>query len=162
MEEYFCGDLQGRIIAVWGLAFKPGTDDIREAPALPLIDRLLKGGAMVRVHDPAAIANVRRAYGEALHYAATPEEALCNAAALVIVTDWEHYRAIAPVDIRASMANPAVFDGRQLFDPEEMQRAGVDYRALGCNHRQTPAPHYRDDIPARACEASRGVTVAIA
>ncbi len=99
---------------------------------------------MVRVHDPAAIANVRRAYGEALHYAATPEEALCNAAALVIVTDWEHYRAIAPVDIRASMANPAVFDGRQLFDPEEMQRGGRLSR-LGL---QSPA-NARSSLPRR-------------
>jgi UDPglucose 6-dehydrogenase len=137
IEEYFEADLRHKTIAVWGLAFKPGTDDIREAPALMLIDRLLKLDANVRVHDPVAIDNVRRIYGDALVYAATPEETIINAAALAIVTDWDIYRSIKPEEIVALMASPVVFDGRYILDQHEMSRAGVDYRAMGCG------PHKR-------------------
>jgi UDPglucose 6-dehydrogenase len=138
LEEYYEGDLRHKTIAVWGLAFKPGTDDIREAPALILIDRLLKLDANVRVHDPVAMDNVRRIYGDALVYAATPEEAIVNAAALAVVTDWDIYRAVKLECIATLMATPVVFDGRYMFDLHEMSRAGIDCRALGCG-RPKPA-----------------------
>ena len=86
-------------------------------------------------------------HGAALEYAATPQAALLNAAALAIVTDWDLYRAIAPADLRAALAHPAVFDSRHLFDAEEMRQAGIDYRVLGCNHRRTASPLYRAEIP---------------
>ena len=137
LESRFGGDLRGRRIGVWGLAFKPNTDDIREAPALVLIKRLLAMGATVHAHDPQAMNNTKRVFGESLRYADSPAEAIHQAEALAIVTDWDVYRAFRPAEIRELMATPAVFDGRNVFDPAEMSESGIEYypigRPAGCN-----------------------------
>jgi len=131
MEEHFAGRLAEATIAVWGLAFKPGTDDIREAPALALIDRLLHLGASLRVHDPAAVENVRRQYGERLVYCGRQEEALRGADALVIMTEWKHFVHPDFEQMRRLMRRPVIFDGRNLYHPQRMKDAGFTYYSIG-------------------------------
>ena len=131
IAEHFGGNLRGKIIAVWGLAFKPRTDDIREAPALVLIDWLLAQGATVQVHDPEAMENVRRQYGEKLNYSAKPMEAVQRADALVIMTEWGDYQRPEFKEMFARMCSPVIFDGRNLYDPCAMQRLGFTYHSIG-------------------------------
>jgi UDPglucose 6-dehydrogenase len=128
---HFAGDVAGRRIAVWGLAFKPRTDDIRDAPAIDLIERLLAGGARVCVHDPEATANVRAIYGDRLDYAATPLEALDGADCLAIVTEWGDYRRPDFDEMARRMKSRVIFDGRNLYQPREMQGRGFSYHAIG-------------------------------
>jgi UDPglucose 6-dehydrogenase len=128
---WFGGDLSGKRIAIWGLAFKPHTDDIRDAPALDLIERLLAGGAAVRVHDPEAVANVRAIYGDRLEYAATPLDALDAADCLAIVTEWSEYRRPDFDEMTRRMRERLIFDGRNLYSPREMQNRGFAYHAIG-------------------------------
>lgn len=129
--SHFQGKLAGRTVAVWGLAFKPRTDDIREAPALVLIDRLLAEGAIVRVHDPVALDNVRKLYGDKIHYCLTPYETLEGAEALAIVTEWNEFRNPDFDVIRKKLRAPVIFDGRNLFDPEKMRQLGFHYSGIG-------------------------------
>jgi len=131
MEEHFAGRLSEATIAVWGLAFKPGTDDVREAPALALIDRLLHLGASLRVHDPVAIENVRRQYGDRLVYCGRQEEALRGADALVIMTEWKHFVHPDFEQVRRLMRRPVIFDGRNLYHPQRMKDAGFTYYSIG-------------------------------
>jgi UDPglucose 6-dehydrogenase len=131
IEQHFGGQCKGKSVAVWGLAFKPRTDDVREAPALVLIDRLLKLGATVSVHDPEAMSNVRRTYGNRLRYCPQPMEALDGADALAIMTEWAEFRAPDFDEMRQRMATPIVFDGRNLYDPAEMAEAGFTYYSIG-------------------------------
>ena len=131
IAAWFGGDLSGRKIAVWGLAFKPRTDDIRDAPALDLIDRLLAGGATVAVYDPEAMDNVRRAYGDRLDYAAGPMEALDGAECLAIVTEWGDFRRPDFDEMARRMKARTIFDGRNLYAPREMQARGFAYHAIG-------------------------------
>jgi UDPglucose 6-dehydrogenase len=131
LEKHFGGRLSGRAIAVWGLSFKPRTDDIREAPALHLIDRLLAKGAKLTVHDPEALANVRASYGERLAYAEQQYEALEGAEALVIMTEWKEFLNPDFDRMRKLMRSPAVFDGRNLYDPAHMKAAGFTYHSIG-------------------------------
>ncbi|MAD79298.1 MAG: UDP-glucose 6-dehydrogenase [Planctomycetaceae bacterium] len=131
IEEYFGGDLTGKTIAVWGLAFKPRTDDIREAPALVLIDRMLELGAKVQVHDPEAIDNVRAIYGDKIKYASQPMDALEGADALSINTEWSEFRHPEFPEIRRRMTTPNVFDGRNLYDPQQMREEGFTYYSIG-------------------------------
>ncbi len=131
LEQHFQGDLAGARISIWGLAFKPRTDDIREAPALVLIDALLERGALIRVHDPVAMKNVEQEYGDRLTYANTPEDALDRAQALVIVTEWGEFRHPDLEQMRRRMATPVVFDGRNLYEPEQMCDAGFTYYSIG-------------------------------
>jgi UDPglucose 6-dehydrogenase len=131
LAEHFGGNLRGKTIAVWGLAFKPRTDDIREAPALVLIDWLLSQGATVRVHDPEAMENVRRQYGEKLAYCPKPLEALQRADALAIMTEWGDYQRPEFKEMFARMRSPVVFDGRNLYEPWAMQRLGFAYHSIG-------------------------------
>jgi UDPglucose 6-dehydrogenase len=131
IERHFDGNLRGRTIAVWGLAFKPRTDDIREAPALVLIDRLLKLGAKVRVHDPEAMANVRAIYSDRLQYAELPLAALEGAEALAIVTEWGEFRTPDFEAMRRLMKTPVIFDGRNIYDPVVMKSAGFTYYCIG-------------------------------
>jgi len=130
IEDYF-GDLAGKTIAVWGLAFKPRTDDIREAPALVLIDRMLELGAAVQVHDPEAMDNVRAIYGDKLKYAAQPMDALEGADALAICTEWSEFRHPEFPEVKRRMAAPVVFDGRNLYDPKQMREEGFTYFSIG-------------------------------
>jgi UDPglucose 6-dehydrogenase len=131
ISAHFSGNLKGKTIAVWGLAFKPRTDDIREAPALVLIDWLLSQGAVVHVHDPEAMDNVRRQYGERLIYAAKPLDALDGAEALAIMTEWGDYQRPDFKAMASRMRSPVIFDGRNLYEPARMRQLGFTYHSIG-------------------------------
>ena len=131
IKKHFGGKLAGRTVAVWGLSFKPRTDDIREAPALVLIDRLLAGGAKIQVHDPEALENVRRIYGERLSYCEQPYEALEGADALAIMTEWKEFLQPDFAQMRSLMASPVIFDGRNLYNPIYIKAAGFTYHSIG-------------------------------
>ena len=125
------GKVKGTRIALWGLAFKPQTDDMREAPALTLIDELREAGASVVAHDPAAMHETRRRIGDAIEYATGNYEALEGADALVVVTDWNEYRHPDFARIRKALKRPVVVDGRNLYDPERMRALGFTYLSIG-------------------------------
>ncbi|HUE71381.1 MAG TPA: nucleotide sugar dehydrogenase, partial [Pirellulaceae bacterium] len=131
IHEHFGADLAGKTIAVWGLAFKPRTDDIREAPALVLIEHLLAQQVRVAVHDPEAMANVREMYGEKLIYGDNPLDVLEGADALAINTEWNEFRNPDFDEIRRRMRSAVIFDGRNLYDPAAMQRSGITYYSIG-------------------------------
>ena len=125
------GDVKGRRIAVWGLAFKAGTDDMREAPALTLIDALLRDGASICAHDPAALEHARGLLGNRIDYAETNYEALTGADALVVVTDWNEYRHPDFERVKRTLKQPVIVDGRNLYDVEKMRELGVRYHSIG-------------------------------
>jgi UDPglucose 6-dehydrogenase len=131
MSAHFGGNLRGKTITVWGLAFKPRTDDIREAPSLVLIDWLLTTGATVRVHDPEAMENVRAQYGDKLTYSAKAMSALDGADALAIMTEWGDYQRPEFKEIFQRMRSPVIFDGRNLYEPWTMERLGFTYYSIG-------------------------------
>jgi UDPglucose 6-dehydrogenase len=131
IKKHFGGDLKGRTIAVWGLAFKPRTDDIREAPALVLIDWLLEEGAAVRVHDPEAIKNVQAQYGEKVEYFEMRMDALEGADALCIMTEWKDYHSPDFAEMYQLLKSPVIFDGRNLYEPDRMKRRGYKYYSIG-------------------------------
>ena len=131
INHYFDEDLKGKTIAIWGLAFKPKTDDIREAPALVLIDQLLKAGANLQVHDPVAMENVKAEYGDQLSYFTHHRDALEGADALTIVTEWNEFRHADFDFILDKLSNPVIFDGRNLYDPEKMKEKGIQYFGIG-------------------------------
>jgi UDPglucose 6-dehydrogenase len=124
-------DLQGRRIAVWGLAFKPNTDDMREAPSIVTIDGLVDEGARVVAHDPVAMQEARRHFGDKVEYAAANYDALNGAEALIIHTEWLPYRNPDFDRMRAAMAQPLIFDGRNLYDPGEVSKHGFEYHSIG-------------------------------
>jgi UDPglucose 6-dehydrogenase len=123
--------LSGATVAVWGLAFKAETDDVRESPALVLVEQLLSAGARVRVHDPAAIASARRHLGDRVTYAANAYDAVAGAAALAIVTEWLEYRNPDFDRIRQALSHRLIVDGRNLYDPQRMARLGFTYDSIG-------------------------------
>ena len=131
IEQHFQSNLADKTIAVWGLAFKPGTDDIREAPALVLIDRLLSLGAKLRVFDPEAMDNARTVYGRQLTYCEHPYDAIQDADALAILTEWKQFVNPDFEEVQRLMRQPVVFDGRNLYSPEHMQKAGFVYHSIG-------------------------------
>jgi UDPglucose 6-dehydrogenase len=131
VRSHFKNQLKGKCLGVWGLAFKPRTDDIREAPALTLIDELLKDGVQFRVHDPEAIANVKKLYGDKLTYCDRPYSVLEGADALAIVTEWQEFQRPDLEVMRRLMKTPVIFDGRNLFEPKAMKAAGFTYYAIG-------------------------------
>jgi UDPglucose 6-dehydrogenase len=131
IAAHFGGNLKGRKVAVWGLAFKPRTDDVRDAPAIDLIERLLAGGAVVRVFDPEAMANVKAIYGDRLEYAANVMDTLDGADCLAIVTEWGDFRRPDFDDVARRLAAKVIFDGRNLYAPEEMRARGFVYHAIG-------------------------------
>lgn len=131
IADYFGGDLAGRRIAIWGLAFKPRTDDIRDAPSLELIDSLLAARVKLRVFDPEAMGNIQDKYGNALEYASSPLDAVRTADALAIVTEWGDFRRPDFKALKAAMASHVIFDGRNLFDSEEMLFNGFLYYSIG-------------------------------
>ncbi len=128
---HFDGQLSGKTVAVWGLSFKPRTDDIREAPSLVLIDGLLADGVSVRVHDPVAMDHVRERYEDRLLYGAQPLDVLVGADALAINTEWTEFRNPDFTEMRRRMASPVVFDGRNLYEPKTMAAAGFTYYSVG-------------------------------
>ncbi len=131
LSSFFEGQLGGRRIAIWGLAFKPRTDDIRDAPAVDLIERLLAEEATVRVFDPEAMDNIRERYGDQLEYASGPLDAAAAADALVIATEWGDFRQPDFDALRATMKAPVIIDGRNLYDPDELRDRGFVYRCIG-------------------------------
>jgi UDPglucose 6-dehydrogenase len=131
IQQHFSGDLKGKLFAIWGLAFKPKTDDIREAPALVLIDHLLRSEARVAVHDPEAMPNVRSHYGDNLRYCNTPMDVLEGADALAINTEWGEFRNPDFEEVRRRMRSPVIFDGRNLYDSAAMRDHGFTYYSIG-------------------------------
>ncbi|GIV25845.1 MAG: UDP-glucose 6-dehydrogenase [Bacteroidia bacterium] len=132
IQNYYRGSLQGRTFAVWGVAFKPDTDDIREAPALDLIAWLLEAGAHVRAFDPVALPSLQKARPEwPIYYAKNAYEALTGADGLLILTEWGEFRQPNWPKLRALLRTPVVFDGRNLYDLAEAQKAGIDYLSIG-------------------------------
>ena len=131
IKQHFEGKLSGKTIAVWGLAFKPRTDDIREAPALVLIDWLLEQGARVKAHDPEAMENVRVSHGDRIELCEHLTEALDGADALAIMTEWKDYHSPDFAEMYQLMKSPVVFDGRNLYEPDRMRRRGYRYYSVG-------------------------------
>jgi UDPglucose 6-dehydrogenase len=131
IEQHFGGELRGRTLAIWGLSFKPRTDDIREAPALVLIDRLLERGAKLQVHDPEATPHVQARYGDRLAYASLPNMALAGADALVIMTEWKEFVQPDFQEMKRLMRAPVIFDGRNVYQPSQMKKAGFVYHSIG-------------------------------
>ena len=129
--NYFDGNIRGKNIAVWGLAFKPDTDDIREAPALYLINKLVESGAVITAFDPEAMENVRTQIGDKIQYAENEYDALKEADALIICTEWSIFRNPDFSRIKAEMKGNALFDGRNLFDLEDMESKGFCYFSIG-------------------------------
>jgi len=133
IRKHFGGDLKGRTFALWGLAFKPNTDDMREAPAITVVGELLAAGAKVRAFDPVAMAEARRVFGEkpGLALVADAPAALEGADALVIVTEWREFRSPDFDRLKAQLKQPVIFDGRNLYNPELMARFGFQYYGVG-------------------------------
>jgi UDPglucose 6-dehydrogenase len=131
LSQALNGQLSGATIAVWGLSFKPNTDDMRESPSLDLIESVLAAGARVVAHDPAAMEEARRRLDSRISYASTNYEALSGADALVIVTDWNEYRHPDFLRIKETLKRPIVIDGRNLYSPEKLAKLGFTYRSFG-------------------------------
>ena len=133
MKAYFQGDLKGKTIALWGLSFKPNTDDMREAPARVLMQALWEAGAKVQAYDPAAMEEAQHIYGARadLMLCGTKEAAMAGADALVIMTEWRQFKAPDFDAIKAALKTPVIFDGRNLFEPSRMKERGIDYLGFG-------------------------------
>jgi UDPglucose 6-dehydrogenase len=131
IEAYYGNELAGKTIVLWGLAFKPNTDDIREAPALYTIDRLLAAGATVRAYDPEAMSNVEALYGNKVTFCADQYEALEGGDALAIVTEWSAFRTPDFDRMKAALNQSVIFDGRNLYDLRRMVEAGFYYDSIG-------------------------------
>lgn len=131
IKAYFGGDISGKHFAIWGLAFKPNTDDIREAPALYIIDALLNAGATISAFDPEAMANVKVIKGDTIQYAKNQYEALEGADALIIATEWSEFRTPEFEKMNVILKNKIIFDGRNLFDLVQMQQLGYHYVSIG-------------------------------
>lgn len=133
IKRYFGGDVAGKKFALWGLAFKPDTDDIREAPAILIIEALTAAGAQIVAYDPEATANMQRRFADndQLRFANDEFEALDGADALIIATEWKQFAGVSFDQIKARLAQPVVFDGRNLFELESAKQAGVYYESVG-------------------------------
>jgi UDPglucose 6-dehydrogenase len=133
IQDHFNGDLKGKTIALWGLAFKPNTDDMREAPSRVLMEAIWAAGGKVQAHDPVAMDECRRIYGERpdLVYAETPEDALTDADALAVVTEWNLYRSPDFETVKQKLKQPVIFDGRNIYDPKRLREMGFHYYGIG-------------------------------
>jgi UDPglucose 6-dehydrogenase len=131
IESYFKGNLTGKHFAIWGLAFKPNTDDIREAPAFYMIDALLKRGATVSAFDPEAMSNSKQVLGDKIQFAENQYKALENADALIIATEWNEFRTPDFEKVTTLLKNKLIFDGRNLFDLQQMNDLGYHYESVG-------------------------------
>jgi UDPglucose 6-dehydrogenase len=131
LERHFEGKLQGTVVGVWGLAFKAETDDVRESPALVLVEALLGAGATVRVHDPAARETARQHLGDRVTYAGHAVDVLAGADALAIVTEWLEYRNPDFPKMRQMMRRPLIVDGRNLYEPDRLAKLGFTYDSIG-------------------------------
>jgi UDPglucose 6-dehydrogenase len=131
LKKHFGGKLKGKTIAIWGIAFKPQTDDIREAPSLVIISSLLKEGAQVRVHDPVAMSNAKKILGRKVQFNNSAYVALKDADALLVVTEWNEFRRPDLIYMKSLMKQPVLFDGRNIYDPKDVQDAGFTYYGMG-------------------------------
>jgi UDPglucose 6-dehydrogenase len=131
VKQHFGERLRGKTLGIWGLAFKARTDDIRESPALTLIDAMLAAGVKLRVHDPEAMANVRQIYGDRLVYCDRRYDAIDSADGLVVVTEWQEFRTPDFHHLKELMKEPVVFDGRNIYDPAVLKQHGFTYYAIG-------------------------------
>ncbi len=134
IKDYFKNNLKGKTIAVWGLSFKPHTDDIREAPALENIAELLSAGAIVKAHDPEAMKNVKKILGDKIEYFEDPYDSVQGADAILIATEWPEFRTPAFEKVISLLKNKVIFDGRNLYDLGQMKELGFTYFSIG---RQT-------------------------
>ncbi len=154
IRNYFGSDLSGYTFAIWGLAFKPETDDIRDAPSLELIKELLAAGAKLRVFDPEAMANVQQIFGDKIHFAKDMYDAVEGASALIVVTEWSEFRNPDFDRIHEILKHPAIFDGRNVYSLEKMQGLGFYYESMGRKivHeqvRETLAVHHKTIVRER-------------
>jgi len=133
ITKRFGSDLTGKHFALWGLAFKPGTDDMRDATSRVVMEGLWMRGASVTAYDPVAIEETRHIYGDRkdLSYADNPKAALNNADALIIVTEWKAFKSPDFNQIKANLKNPVIFDGRNLFEPQDIKTLGIEYYGIG-------------------------------
>ncbi len=131
LKNYFGGDIKDKRVAMWGLAFKPETDDMREAPALVLIRLLCEAGVRVRVYDPVAMDECRRRVGDAVEYASDMYDAAIDADALLLVTEWKEFRMPSLPVLLKTMANPLIIDGRNIYDPDYLEEHGFTYLCIG-------------------------------
>ena len=133
IKEHFSDDIAGQVFAIWGLSFKPNTDDMREAPSRTVIDELLEGGARVRVYDPVAMDEVKRIYGdrEEIVYALNQEDAVKGSNALVVLTEWLVFRSPDFEMIKRDLSHPVIFDGRNIYSPDFMEQFGFTYYSMG-------------------------------
>ena len=131
ISEYFKGDLRGKRFAIWGLAFKPDTDDIREAPALYVIQDLLDRGASVKAYDPEAMHNIQLKIADSIDYALDPYDALDEADALIICTEWSVFRTPDFDELAKRLKSKIIFDGRNLYNPSKMKSLGFYYKSIG-------------------------------
>jgi UDPglucose 6-dehydrogenase len=131
IEKYFNGDLKGKHFAMWGLAFKPNTDDIREAPAFYMIDALIAKGATVTAFDPEAMINSKEVLGNKINFASGEYDALKDADALIIATEWNEFRTPDFEKVNSLLKNKVIFDGRNLFDLPQMEQLGYHYESVG-------------------------------
>ncbi len=137
VKQHFNNDLKGKQFALWGLAFKPDTDDIREAPALYIIDELVAAGAKIKAFDPEAMPNIKKAIGDKIEYASDEYDALNGADALLIATEWSVFRTPEFEKISTLLKNKIIFDGRNLYEPQKMKELGYYYNSIG---REVTAP----------------------
>lgn len=133
VSKYFKGNLKGKTIAMWGLSFKPNTDDMREAPALVLIKAFIHAGATVRAYDPVAMPETQRRIGNSITYCKDANEAVLDADALLLVTEWSEFRIPNFVILKKLLRNPVIFDGRNIYDENEVKNYGFDYFCIGIN-----------------------------
>ena len=131
LQRHFCSDLHNKTIALWGLAFKPETDDMREAPSLILINKLLNIGCKVRVYDPAAMKECRRRIGDSVYYATDMYDAALDADALMLVTEWKEFRLPSWAVIKKTMRTPVLLDGRNIYEKKEIEELGFTYHCIG-------------------------------
>ncbi len=131
--DYYGGNLEGKTVAVWGLAFKPNTDDIREAPALTIIEELLKAGAAIKAFDPEAMKNVQAIFGDRITFSDEQYETLISADCLAVVTEWPVFRAPSYKVLKELLNEPVIFDGRNIYDPKTMAAEGFYYDSIGRN-----------------------------
>jgi UDPglucose 6-dehydrogenase len=131
VKQHFGGDIKGRTLAIWGLAFKPRTDDMREAPSLVVIEELLQAGARVQAHDPEALKSARQVFGDRIEYFETNYDALVGADALIILTEWNEFRHPNFHRMKAALKQPTIFDGRNLYDPPLMLALDFRYYSIG-------------------------------
>ena len=131
LNKYYNGDLEGKTVAIWGLAFKPETDDMREATALLTINLLLEAGCKVQVYDPAAMDECRRRIGNVVIYATDMYDAALNADALLLLTEWKQFRLPSWGVLKKTMKHPIIIDGRNIYDKKDLQELGFEYYCIG-------------------------------